>query len=227
MLPQVKAAHPYSWIFGEVIHGDYPRIIEESTMDSITQYELWKSIQHALETENFFELDWNLKRHNAFLDSSCRRRSSATHDVTRIASQIGPAKAALALAVLMTVGGVPSIYYGDEQGYVGVKQERFGGDDDVRPKFPDSPAELSTLGEPTYRLHQALIALRRRNPWLLDARTEAVKAGKQALRLSFDERRRPAFPDRGPQHRAIPHFHHPQRRWQYSVSMVSSLIRGS
>ena len=58
---------------------------------------------------------------------------------------------------------------------MGVKQERFGGDDDVRPKFPDSPAELSTLGEPTYRLHQALIALRRRNPWLLDARTETVK----------------------------------------------------
>ena len=59
VLPQVKAAHPYSWIFGEVIHGDYQRSIEESTMDSITQYELWKSIQHALETENFFELEWN------------------------------------------------------------------------------------------------------------------------------------------------------------------------
>ena len=175
VLPQVKAAHPYSWIFGEVIHGDYPRIIEESTMDSITQYELWKSIQHALETENFFELDWNLKRHNAFLDSFVPQTFIGNHDVTRIASQIGPAKAALALAVLMTVGGVPSIYYGDEQGYVGVKQERFGGDDDVRPKFPDFPAELSTLGETTYRLHQALIALRRRNPWLLDARTEAVK----------------------------------------------------
>ncbi len=101
-----------------------------------------------------------LKRHNAFLDSFVPQTFIGNHDVTRIASQIGPAKAALALAVLMTVGGVPSIYYGDEQGYVGVKQERFGGDDDVRPKFPGSPAELSTLGEPTYRLHQALIALR-------------------------------------------------------------------
>ena len=175
VLPQVKAVHLYSWVFGEVIHGDYPRIIEESTMDSLTQYELWKSIQHALETENFFELNWNLKRHNAFLDSFVPQTFIGNHDVTRIASQIGPAKAALALAVLMTVGGVPSIYYGDEQGYVGVKQERFGGDDDIRPKFPDSPAELSTLGEPTYRLHQALIALRHRNPWLIDARTEAVK----------------------------------------------------
>ena len=97
------------------------------------------------------------------------------HDVTRIVSQIGSAKAALAVAVLLTVGGVPSIYYGDEQGYVGVKQERFGGDDDIRPKFPDSPSNLSTLGEPIYRLHQALIALRRRNPWLIDARTEALE----------------------------------------------------
>ena len=97
------------------------------------------------------------------------------HDVTCIASQIGPAKAALAVVVLLTVGGVPSIYYGDEQGYVGVKQERFGGDDDIRPKSPDSPSNLSTLGEPIYRLHQALIALRRRNPWLIDARTEAAK----------------------------------------------------
>ena len=144
-------------------------------MDSVTQYELWKSIQHALETENFFELDWNLKRHNAFLDSFVPQTFIGNHDVTRIASQIGSAKAALALAVLMTVGGVPSIYYGDEQGYVGVKQERFGGDDDIRPKFPDSPSNLSTLGEPIYRLHQALIALRRRNPWLIDARTEALE----------------------------------------------------
>ncbi|MBT1163595.1 alpha-amylase family protein [Bifidobacterium felsineum] len=175
VLPQVKAAHPYSWVFGEVIHGDYPQIVADASLDSVTQYELWKSIQHALETDNFFELDWNLKRHNAFLDSFVPQTFIGNHDVTRIASQIGPAKAALALAVLMTVGGVPSIYYGDEQGYVGIKQERFGGDDDVRPKFPLSPAELSKLGEPTYRLHQALIALRRRNPWLLDARTEATE----------------------------------------------------
>ncbi|PLS24177.1 alpha-amylase family protein [Bifidobacterium imperatoris] len=175
VLPQVKATHPYSWVFGEVIHGDYPQIVADASLDSVTQYELWKSIQHALETDNFFELDWNLKRHNAFLDSFVPQTFIGNHDVTRIASQIGPEKAALALAVLMTVGGVPSIYYGDEQGYVGVKQERFGGDDDVRPKFPLSPVELSKLGEPTYRLHQALIALRRRNPWLLDARTEAIK----------------------------------------------------
>lgn len=205
-LPQVRAAHPHAWIFGEVIHGDYPRIVKDSSMDSVTQYELWKSIQHALETDNFFELDWNLKRHNAFLDSFVPQTFIGNHDVTRIASQIGPHKAALALAVLMTVGGVPSIYYGDEQGYVGVKEQRLGGDDDIRPKFPDSPDQLSRLGEPIYRLHQSLIALRRRNPWLLDARTEALALenrkftyrsasadGTRSLTVSLDVEGAPAF----------------------------------
>ena len=143
-------------------------------MDSITQYELWKSIQHALETENFFELDWNLKRHNAFLDSFVPQTFIGNHDVTRIASQIGPAKAALALAVLMTVGGVPSIYYGDEQGYVGVKQERFGGDDDVRPKFP-TPCRTVHAGRADTPAASGADRAAPSQPWLLDARTEAVK----------------------------------------------------
>ena len=205
-LPRVTSAHPYSWVFGEVIHGDYPRIVADSTMDSVTQYELWKSIRHALQSDNFFELDWNLTRHNAFLDTFVPQTFIGNHDVTRIVSEIGAGRAALALAVLMTVGGVPSIYYGDEQGYVGVKEERLGGDDDIRPKFPDTPQQLSRLGEPMYRMHQALIALRRRNPWLLDARVEkdvlenkrfvyrSVAAdGHTHLRVELSVEREPAF----------------------------------
>lgn len=174
VLPQVHAEHPDAWIFGEVIHGDYLQIIKESTMDSLTQYELWKSIQHSLETANFFELDWNLQRHNAFLDTFVPQTFIGNHDVTRITSQVGPHEAVLALAVLMTVGGTPSIYYGDEQGYTGVKRECLGGDDDIRPQFPDSPEQLSPIGSPIYRTHQDLIGLRRRNAWLVEARTEHV-----------------------------------------------------
>ncbi|PJM74984.1 alpha-amylase [Bifidobacterium simiarum] len=172
VLPQVRARHPHTWIFGEVIHGDYPAIVEESGMDSLTQYELWKSIRHSMQTANFFELDWNLNRHNEFLRHFVPQTFIGNHDVTRIASEIGPDMAVLALAVLMTVGGTPSIYYGDEQGYVGVKRECLGGDDDIRPKFPDSPDRLSRIGEPIYRAHQDLIGLRRRHPWLVCAHTE-------------------------------------------------------
>jgi cyclomaltodextrinase len=44
-----------------------------------------------------------------------------------------------ALAILLTVGGTPSIYAGDEQGFRGVKEQGAGGDDAVRPAFPDAP----------------------------------------------------------------------------------------
>jgi cyclomaltodextrinase len=77
--------------------------------------------------------------------------------------------------VLFTVGGTPSVYYGDEQAFRGVKEDRAGGDDAVRPAFPDAPEDLAPFGWPTYRLHQDLIGLRRRHPWLHRARTRVVE----------------------------------------------------
>jgi glycosidase len=79
------------------------------------------------------------------------------------------------------VGGTPSIYAGDEQAFRGVKEDRAGGDDAVRPAFPDSPAELSSLGADIYRLHQELIGVRRRHPWLHWARTTVVALANQHL----------------------------------------------
>lgn len=48
----------------------------------------------------------------------------------------------------MTVGGTPSVYYGDEQGWTGVKQDVIQGDAEV------------------LRLHRELVALRRKHSWL-------------------------------------------------------------
>ncbi|MGX9898902.1 DUF3459 domain-containing protein [Arthrobacter sp. SA17] len=78
------------------------------------------------------------------------------------------------MVVLLTVGGTPSIYYGDEQAFRGVKEDRAGGDDAVRPTFPASPADLSPAGWPTYRLYQELIGVRRRHAWLHSARTSIL-----------------------------------------------------
>ena len=69
------------------------------------------------------------------------------HDVTRIASQLeDPRHVAHALVLLLTTGGTPSIYAGDEWAYRGVKEERFGGDDAVRPEFPARPEDAEHLG---------------------------------------------------------------------------------
>lgn len=175
VLPEVRRRHPNAYIYGEVIHGDYPHIVAESGMDSVTEYELWKAIWSALKEENFFELEWTLKRHNVFLDSFVPVTFVGNHDVTRIATQVGPDKAVLAAAVLFSVGGLPLVYYGDEQGYTGLKEERVGGDDQIRPQFPQSPEDFSPLGHGINTAYQQLISMRRRFPWLHTARTEVVE----------------------------------------------------
>jgi cyclomaltodextrinase / maltogenic alpha-amylase / neopullulanase len=110
------------------------------------------------------------------------------HDVTRIASTLTDQRhLGHALAVLFTVGGTPTVYYGDEQAFRGIKEDRAGGDDAIRPTFPDTSDDLAPYGWPTYRLHQDLIGLRRRNPWLHHARTHAVElANEHAVLESTD-----------------------------------------
>lgn len=180
-LPRVREHHPDAWILGEVIHGDYPAFVAASTADSVTQYELWKAVWSSLKDRNFFELDWTLTRHNALLDAFVPNTFVGNHDVTRIASTVGPDLAVVALAILMTVGGTPSIYAGDEQGFTGVKEEMVAGDDAVRPPFPETPAELLPFGEPMLRVHKELIGLRRRHPWLVRARTERLHVSNEQL----------------------------------------------
>ena len=182
VLPRVRAEHPHAFIYGEVIHGDYAEIVSVSGMDSVTEYELWKATWSALKEENFFELDWTLKRHNTFAESFVPVTFVGNHDVSRIATQVGADKAVLAATVLFTVAGVPLVYYGDEQGYTGLKEERIGGDDQIRPVFPDSPEELSTLGADLYRAYQQLVAVRRRFPWLHSARVETDELRNGFLR---------------------------------------------
>ena len=174
VLPSVREKYPDVWIFGEVIHGDYASIVRASGMDSVTQYELWKGIWSSIESRNFFELDHALGRHNEFSDAFTPMTFVGNHDVTRIASRVGQDGAVLATAILATIGGIPLIYYGDELAYRGVKEERFGGAEGFRPVFPASPADLSNLGADTLRAHQSLLGLRRRHPWLVDARTESL-----------------------------------------------------
>ena len=81
--------------------------------------------------------------------------------------------------ILLTVGGVPSVYAGDELGFRGVKEERYGGDDAVRPEFSPPPMELDAFGAEVWALHQYLIGLRRRNPWLHAASTTALRLGNR------------------------------------------------
>ena len=176
VLPRVRQAHPDAWFVAEVIHGDYSAFVEGTGVDSVTQYELWKAIWSSLNDANLHELDWAMQRHNEFLDTFTPLTFVGNHDVTRIASQLNrPEHLAHALVLLFTVGGVPSVYAGDELGYRGVKEDRAGGDDAVRPEFAALPTEPDDDSRDIGNLHRYLIGLRRRNPWLHRARTTALR----------------------------------------------------
>lgn len=190
VLPRVRAAHPGVTVVGEVIHGDYADVVARSGMDGVTQYELWKATWSSIVDRNLFELAHALGRHDAFVAAFRPMTFVGNHDTSRIASVVGDGGAALAATVLMTVGGEPSVYYGDEHAFRGVKEQRLGGDDDVRPALPRTPADLAPHGRWLEDLHRRLVDLRRRHPWLVDARTEVLELSNE--RIVYRSTPRPA-----------------------------------
>jgi glycosidase len=186
---RVHAAHPEAWLVGEVIHGDYAAFVRDGGLDSTTQYELWKAIRSSLNDCNFFELWWTLARNNDLARTFAPMTFAGNHDVTRLASAIRDERyLPHALVALFTVAGIPSIYYGDEQGFRGIKEAREHGDDAIRQAFPGGPGDLASFGWPTFRLHQELICVRRRHPWLVRAQTNRLHLATEQL----------AYESRGP-----------------------------
>ena len=178
VLSRVREEFPDAMFLGEVIHGDYAEIAAAGTLDAVTQYELWKATWSSLADANFWELAHALERHPADLLTNT---FIGNHDVDRIASTVGPDKLILAAAILMTAPGMPSIYYGDEQGFTGTRGEGWSADDAVRPALPTTPAELSPLGGWIFTEYQKLIGVRRRNAWLTRARVEVLDKTNETI----------------------------------------------
>lgn len=196
VLGRVREKYPEALFVGEVIHADLAEV-EASTLESITAYELWKATWSAISETNLFELDWTLGRHNQFLDLVRPLTFVSNHDVSRITSQLSAPGSVLAFCVLATVGGMPSIYYGDEGGMSGVKYERPGGDDEIRPAMPATADQWHPPYPWLVDQYRELLALRRRHPWLVAARTESlavenprltykVSAGEEWLQVTLD-----------------------------------------
>ncbi|MCL2652721.1 MAG: alpha-amylase family glycosyl hydrolase [Propionibacteriaceae bacterium] len=197
VIARVTHEFPRALTVAEVLHGNYAQFAADTGVDSVTQYELWKAFWSSLKDANPHELAWTLKRHEAGLASSgfLPWTFVGNHDVTRIATQIGQHNAIVAASLLMTMPGMPCVYYGDEYGLTGLKEERLGGDDAIRPVLPDSPdswtfGTLPNLGDPPIgpvapaemlRQHQLLLGLRRRHPWLQRAELTVIEQKQKRL----------------------------------------------
>jgi glycosidase len=173
VLPRVRERHPDVWVVGEVIHGDYVGYVADSGIDSVTQYELWKAVWSSLNDRNLFELAHALRRHADMTRHFLPQTFLGNHDVTRIASRLtDPRHLEIAVALLCTLPGIPTIYYGDEWGLLGVKEDRAGGDDAVRPGLPAGTEPPTAQAATVADVYRQFIGLRRRHPWLVQATVE-------------------------------------------------------
>lgn len=178
---RVREKHPEAIISGEIIHGDYPEFAQAAGFDTATQYELWKALWSSIHDSNMFELAHALERHDAFQKAAPMQTFVGNHDVERIASTVGDSGAALAAVFLLTLPGVPSIYYGDEQAFRGTKGEGASADDALRPALPEDPGQLHEQGWRMYHLHQELIALRRRHAWIAGGHIEVIDTANASI----------------------------------------------
>ncbi len=126
------------WLLGEMVFGNYKKIINDDMLHSVTNYELYKALHSSFNRHDLGELSVALNRQfnrdigvykglplYSFLDN---------HDLSRIATLIRRKSLLKALyGLMLTLPGVPSLYYGSEWGIEG---DRGQGDDKVRPKIP-------------------------------------------------------------------------------------------
>lgn len=128
---------PDFFLYGEILGGDYRRIMGDGLLHSCTNYECFKGLWSSFNDKNLFEINHSLNR--LFSDGQytlyrgCHLFSFAdNHDVNRLASNLHrPDDMPLCYAVLFAMPGVPCLYYGSEWGIQGAKGR--GDDSALRP----------------------------------------------------------------------------------------------
>ncbi|HBE15235.1 MAG TPA: DUF1653 domain-containing protein [Ruminococcaceae bacterium] len=144
------------WMFGEIVGGDYNRLANADTLDSVTNYEIYKGLFSSHNDRNYFEFahsvdrqvgDWGMYK-NIYMYNF-----ADNHDVTRLSSIIrDKALQKNVYTMLYAMPGVPSIYYGSEFGMEGKKQRH--SDDDLRREL-----NLNALENPDYALFEHICKL--------------------------------------------------------------------
>lgn len=132
---------PDFFLLGEMLHGDYNRLMNDQMLHSATNYECYKGLYSSFNSMNMFEINHSLMRQfgpeNWTLYKGKHLLSFVdNHDVTRVASILtNPEHLKLIYAIEFGMPGIPCVYYGSEWGAKADKRE---GDPALRPCF-DAP----------------------------------------------------------------------------------------
>lgn len=143
------------FLLGEMLHGDYKQMVNDSMLHSATNYECYKGLYSSFNSLNMFEINHSLLRQfgpeNWTLYKGEHLLSFVdNHDVTRIASNLtNEAHLPLIYAMCFGMPGIPCVYYGSEWGAKASKSE---GDPALRacfeePVFGELAEFISKLAE--------------------------------------------------------------------------------
>ena len=135
------------FLLGEMLHGDYNRLVNDGMLHSATNYECYKGLYSSFNSMNMFEINHSLLRQFGPENWTLYRGKHMlsfvdNHDVTRVASILTNEKhLPLIYALCFGMPGIPCVYYGSEWGTKANKSE---GDPALRACF-DAPVfnELS------------------------------------------------------------------------------------
>ena len=155
---------PDFWLMGEVIHGDYSRWVNGSTLHSVTNYALHKALYSGHNDHNYFEIAHTVKYLQNMGDLDLYNFVD-NHDVERIYTKLSnKAHFAPVHVLLYTLPGVPSIYYGSEFGIEGRKERT--SDDSLRPALNLADYADAVEKNPCTALVAALGKVRQNTPAL-------------------------------------------------------------
>ena len=155
---------PDFWLMGEVIHGDYSRWVNGSTLHSVTNYALHKALYSGHNDHNYFEIAHTVKYLQNMGDLDLYNFVD-NHDVERIYTKLSnKAHFAPVHVLLYTLPGVPSIYYGSEFGIEGRKERT--SDDSLRPALSLDDYKNAVEKNPCTALVAALGKVRQNTPAL-------------------------------------------------------------
>ncbi len=131
------------FLLGEIIHGEYDRFAAATGLHSLTNYETYKALWSAHNDGNYYELAHSLERNFELKGGGqgCGGHSGAeddfmpvlynfadNHDVDRVASKLKDSRHLYPLyALLFTIPGIPSVYYGSEFGIKGRRDKHSDG----------------------------------------------------------------------------------------------------
>ena len=155
---------PDFWLMGEVIHGDYSRWVNGSTLHSVTNYALHKALFSGHNDHNYFEIAHTVKYLQNMGDLDLYNFVD-NHDVERIYTKLSNKAHFEPVHVLLyTLPGVPSIYYGSEFGIEGRKEKT--SDDSLRPAINLADYANAVEKNPCTALVAALGKIRQNTPAL-------------------------------------------------------------